>query len=210
MECGGERNMRMITLLIILVTGISSIGCSIKEMKELEDSEPVVEKELSAEDTAFAAVKLLKERDFSALKELIHPTKGVCFTPYGYIDVEKNLVFSAKEVGALTENQQINIWGEYDGTGDPIELSFHEYYKKFVYDADFLQAEEISINKRLGHGNSIDNSMEVYPDATVVEFHFPGFEEKYEGMDWKSLRVVVEKLDNKWYVVGIIHDQWTI
>jgi hypothetical protein len=52
--------------------------------------------------------------------------------------------------------------------------------------------------------------MEVYPDATVVEFHFPGFEEKYEGMDWKSLRVVVEKLDNKWYVVGIIHDQWTI
>ncbi|MGM0835319.1 MAG: hypothetical protein ACQEV7_04115 [Bacillota bacterium] len=202
--------MRMIALLIIMVTGFSSIGCSIKEVKEMEDSEPVVVKELSAEDTAFATVKLLKEKDFAALKDLIHPTKGVRFTPYGYIDLGKNLVFSAKEVGELQKNQQIYLWGEYDGTGDPIELSFDEYYKKFVYDADYLQAEEISINKRLGQGNSIDNSMEVYPDATVVEFHFPGFEDKYEGMDWKSLRVVIEKLDNKWYVVGIIHDQWTI
>lgn len=202
--------MRMMALLIILVAGISSIGCSMKEMKGMEDPEPVVEKELSAEDTAFAAVKQLKEKNFSALKDLIHPTKGVRFTPYGYIDVEKNLVFSAKEVGSLHENQQIYLWGEYDGTGDPIELSFQEYYKKFVYDADYIQAEEISINKRLGHGNSIDNSMEVYPGATVVEFHFPGFEEKYEGMDWKSLRLVIEKLDDKWYVVGIIHDQWTI
>ncbi|WP_417900366.1 hypothetical protein ABN702_09015 [Bacillus haimaensis] len=103
--------MRMMALLLILIAGISSIGCSMKEMKEMEAPEPVVEKELSAEDTALAAVKLLKERDFSALKDLIHPTKGVRFTPYGYIDVEKNLVFSAGEVGALKENQQIYLWG---------------------------------------------------------------------------------------------------
>lgn len=29
--------MRMIALLIILVAGISSMGCSMKEMKEMED-----------------------------------------------------------------------------------------------------------------------------------------------------------------------------
>ncbi|MCA1319410.1 hypothetical protein LC085_05745 [Bacillus tianshenii] len=202
--------MRMIALLIIVAAGISSIGCSIKDMKGVEAPEPVAEKEMTAEDTAFAAVKLIKEKDFSALKDLIHPTKGVRFTPYGYVDANRNLVFTASEIGDLKENQKVYLWGEYDGTGDPIQLSFHDYYKKFIYDADFLHAEEKSINKRLGQGNSIDNSKEVYPDATVVEFHFPGFEEKYEGMDWKSLRVVLEKLDNKWYVVGFIHDQWTI
>ncbi|MBM7619171.1 hypothetical protein JOC95_001020 [Bacillus tianshenii] len=202
--------MRMIALLIIVAAGISSIGCSIKDMKGVEAPEPVAEKEMTAEDTAFAAVKLIKEKDFSALKGLIHPTKGVRFTPYGYVDVNRNLVFTASEIGDLKENQKVYLWGEYDGTGDPIQLSFHDYYKKFIYDADFLLAEEISINKRIGQGNSIDNSKEVYPDSTVVEFHFPGFEEKYEGMDWKSLRVVLEKLDNNWYVVGIIHDQWTI
>jgi (p)ppGpp synthase/HD superfamily hydrolase len=29
-------------------------------------------------------------------------------------------------------------------------------------------------------------------------------------MDWRSLRLVFEKKDDIWYIVGIIHDQWTI
>lgn len=43
-----------------------------------------------------------------------------------------------------------------------------------------------------------------------VEYHFPGFEKKYEGKDWKSLRLVFEKKNDRWYLVGIVHDQWTI
>jgi UDP-N-acetyl-2-amino-2-deoxyglucuronate dehydrogenase len=31
-----------------------------------------------------------------------------------------------------------------------------------------------------------------------------------EGMDWRSLRLVFEKKNDIWYLVGIIHDQWTI
>jgi (p)ppGpp synthase/HD superfamily hydrolase len=29
-------------------------------------------------------------------------------------------------------------------------------------------------------------------------------------MDWRSLRLVFEKKNDIWYLVGIIHDQWTI
>jgi hypothetical protein len=29
-------------------------------------------------------------------------------------------------------------------------------------------------------------------------------------MDWQSLRLVFEETAGNWYLVGIVHDQWTI
>ena len=48
------------------------------------------------------------------------------------------------------------------------------------------------------------------PDAVMVEFHYPGFDAAYGGMDWRSLRLFLEQKDGTWYVVGIVHGQWTI
>jgi hypothetical protein len=59
-------------------------------------------------------------------------------------------------------------------------------------------------------GNSIDNSQEYYPGARIVEYYFPGFDPQYAGMDWRSIRLVFMEENNIWYLVGIIHDQWTI
>lgn len=101
-------------------------------------------------------------------------------------------------------------WGAFDGSGEPIEMIFADYYKRFVYDHDYAQAEKTAVNQRLGQGNTLDNSREVYPGATIVEYHFSGFDPQYEGMDWRSLRIVLEEYDGQWYVVGIIHDEWTI
>ncbi|KMJ60466.1 hypothetical protein AB685_00835 [Bacillus sp. LL01] len=196
------------------------IGCTQQENTkgntvENHSPEQVDEKEqeaelLTAKETAAQIVRLLKTEDFVNLSKLIHPSKGVRFTPYGYIKEESDQIFKQTEVQGIWESETVLNWGEYDGTGDSIELTFKEYYKRFIYDADFENAEEIAVNKQLGQGNSIDNSKEVYPGSTIVEFHFPGFDEKYEGMDWRSLRVVLEQVDGRWYLIGVIHDQWTI
>lgn len=89
-------------------------------------------------------------------------------------------------------------------------MTFAEYYRKFVYDQDYIHPEQTAVNHRIGQGNTIDNSRQVYPNATLVEYHLSGFDPQYQGMDWKSLRIVLEKDAGQWYVVGIIHDQWTI
>jgi hypothetical protein len=179
----------------------------IKENKE-EDKSPV--EILTVEETASNIVGLLSKRDLVSLAEYVHPTKGVRFTPYGYINLEEDQGFSSIEITNLWDDDKTYLWGYYDGTGDPIELTFREYYSKFIYDVDFADAEEISVNKRLGQGNSLDNSKIVYQNGTVVEFHFSGFDKQYDGMDWKSLRLVLEKVEDKWFLIGIIHDQWTI
>ncbi len=88
-------------------------------------------------------------------------------------------------------------------------MSFLDYYSKFIYDEDFANAPQVAMNHRLSTGNSIDNSTEFYPGSMIVEYYFPGFDPQYGGMDWRSLRLVFSEYNSTWYLVGIIHDEWT-
>ncbi len=161
-------------------------------------------------ERARLVVQTLKQRDLQTLAELIHPQKGVRFSPYATVN-EQQLVFTAEEVAATDSDTTIYTWGTYDGSGFPMELSFADYFNRFVYSHDFAQAARVGYNETVGKGTAVDNSRKFYgPNAIVVEYHFPGFQPKYEGMDWVSLAVVLEEVDQQWYVSGIIHDQWTI
>ena len=56
----------------------------------------------------------------------------------------------------------------------------------------------------------INNIKEAYPNGQFVEFHITGLEPKYEGIDWRSLKLVFEDVNGTLYLVGIIHSEWTI
>lgn len=161
-------------------------------------------------DRAQLVVETLKERDVQTLAELIHPQKGVRFSPYSTVN-EQQLVFSAEQVARMDTDTTIYTWGAYEGIGFPIELTFADYFNRFVYSHDFAQAERVGYNESVGKGTAVHNSWNFYgSNVIVVEYHFPGFDPKYEGMDWVSLGLVFEEVDQQWYVSGIIHDQWTI
>ena len=44
----------------------------------------------------------------------------------------------------------------------------------------------------------------------IVEFFIPGIDPQYEGMDRRSLTIVLEKNNETRNLIGIIHNQWTI
>ncbi|GAE27870.1 hypothetical protein JCM9140_4033 [Halalkalibacter wakoensis JCM 9140] len=165
---------------------------------------------MGLEETADHIVTLLRDQEMEALADYVHPTKGVRFSPYGHINVDEDKVLFAEQLVEVWEDETVYHWGYFDGSGHPIEKTFRDYYDRFVYDHDYANAEETAVNERLGDGMMIDNSDEIYPDADIVDYYFSGFEEEYEGMDWRSLRIVLEEQDGKWYLVGIIHDEWTI
>ncbi|WP_418789914.1 hypothetical protein [Phosphitispora sp. TUW77] len=203
---------RFFLLLFIILIVVGSSGCTGSTDNEAKQNG--TESTVSA--TTQKAILAIKNDDMEKLSGLIHPAKGVRFSPYAYVNTDAkdgNLVFNSDQVkNFLSDNQKYN-WGYYDGSGEPIKLTPAEYFKRFVYTADFADAEQsgiVSFNKTVGTGNALENQFEVYPDAVIVEYYFSGFEEQYEGMDWQSLRLAYEKLDNDWYLVGIIHNQWTI
>jgi hypothetical protein len=154
-------------------------------------------------------IQALKNQDMLALSGYVHPVNGLRFSPYAYVK-DSDLVFPADKIAVLMSDSTQYSWGLYDGSGLPIDLTFAEYYSKFVYDVDFANAPQVELNQRIGVGNSMDNSQEFYPGAMIVEYHFPGFDPQYQGMDWRSLRLVFMDYNNTWYLVGFIHDQWTI
>jgi hypothetical protein len=163
----------------------------------------------TALERAAEVIGILKDQDMVILSQYIHPQMGLRFSPYAYVK-DTDQVFPADKISGLIADSTVYTWGVYDGSGEPIDLTFAYYYSKFVYDVDFANAPQVALNHRLGVGNSIDNSQEFYPGAMIVEYYFPGFDPQYAGMDWRSLRLVFMEENNIWYLVGIIHDQWTI
>jgi hypothetical protein len=164
---------------------------------------------LTLEEAAEQVINALAEKDLAAVAEVVHPELGVRFSPYAYVE-DSHQVFTAEELVNLPGSYETYLWGFFDGTGDPIELTFDDYYQRFIYSADFANPEQMGVNERIGQGNSINNIEEFYPGSSFVEYHFSGFVEDYGGMDWVSLRLVFIEEDGSWFLVGIVHDQWTI
>ncbi|KXK50074.1 MAG: hypothetical protein UZ05_CHB002001694 [Chlorobi bacterium OLB5] len=155
---------------------------------------------------------IFKNKEYKELTRYIHPVKGVRFSPYSYIDTVSDRVFTRDNYLAhFTKLKSAPLfWGYYDGSGDSIKLTVKKYFKRFVYDADFLNAEKFSVNSTIGKGNTINNIEAIYSGCKYTESYFSGFEEKYGGMDWRALRLVFKEYEGKFYLVGIIHDEWTI
>jgi hypothetical protein len=153
-------------------------------------------------------IAALKDENMTALAGYVLPQMGLRFSPYAAVK-DTDQVFRADKIAGLMSDSTVYVWGSYDGSGEPIELAFPDYYSKFIYDVDFANAPQLALNRRLGVSTTLDNSAEFYPGAIIVEYYYPGFDPKLEGMDWRSLRLVFIENEHTWYLDGIIHDQWT-
>ncbi|MCQ5364916.1 hypothetical protein NOW01_07875 [Anoxybacillus salavatliensis] len=178
-----------------------------KENEQLKTEEKQISSSLLS--VALDVVTALKNKDMNTLSSYVHSTAGVRFSPYGHVDVQNDLQFSASQLPSLWASTQVYQWGVYDGSGDPIQFTFQDYFDRFVYDVDFANPHMIGNNVVVGTGNMINNIQQAYPNGSFIEFHFTGFDPQYSGMDWRSLRLVFEQESGQWKLVGIIHDEWT-
>ena len=183
--------MKSILFVLFLVVVLSACdgGKSKSDSKAKPETDTVVKsKEASLNELTEEVLTCLKNEDYKKLAEYIHPELGLRFTPYAFIVVEEDICLKPAAFLSEIEKQNVLTWGSYDGIGDPIELSINEYFKEFVYTADFLNAEKKSLNEFLGGGNTTNNLKEVYQDCDFMECHFSGFNPEFEGLDWCSLR----------------------
>jgi len=184
---------------------------SLEEIRQyrLEKDRLVTPQQSQVLPLADTAIQALKDKDMTALASLAHPGKGVRFSPYSFV-LPEHQSFSAEELATLLDDPNTYTWGAFDGSGEPIQMAFKDYFERFIYSKDFAGAGQVSLDQRLGQGNTIDNSREFYPEAVVVEYFIPGENPDYGGMDWQSLRLVFQQENGAWYLVGVIHDEWTI
>lgn len=158
---------------------------------------------------ALEVARWLQDRDWAALAGCVHPDKGVTFTPYSSVS-DSDLHFTAEEVAAFGSDTKTYLWGSYDGSGAPMNLTVGEYFSKFVTNADYTQAPLLAVDKVISSGNAVENVSDAYPDAHFVELYYSGLDPADEGFDWCALKLVFEPADDRLMLVGIIHSEWTI
>lgn len=187
---------------------ISELEIELERKNEIEKSTQNPNQLVSE---AFKVMEMIANKDAAALNTKVSPTRGLRFSPYQYVDEDKDIVFYPnKEITSMFTNTRIYLWGEYDGTGDDMSRDFTSYYNEFVYNEDYLNPKILGINTVVSHGNTLNNIEDVYINDEYVEFYFDGFDPQYEGMDWKSLTLVFEKVNDTYYLVGVISGRWTI
>jgi len=166
----------------------------------------------AVEGRANETLAAMKAQDMAKLAKLVHPDKGVQFSPYAHIDTAKDLRLAASELGTAWTDGSARTWGSYDGSGEPIALTLPDYFAKFVYNHDYTTAPDVGYNTTIGQSTTVNNVFDVYPKAScvTVEYHFSGFDPQLGGNDWSSLRLVYEKAGAEWYLTAVVHDQFTM
>ena len=185
------------------VSGSSSASAAPVQALDTQDNFPLL-------DTAFYLLHTIKDRDYEALASLVHPERGVTFTPYSTVDFSTDLTFTPEQIRNLAEDDTVYTWGITDGRGSLINMTMEQYFAAFVFNADYTQATRIGVDQILMSGNALENVTDAYPGCRFVDFSFPGIAPAYQGIDWCSLRLVFAPGESNWLLVGIIHGQWTV
>lgn len=152
-------------------------------------------------------LEAIATRDFGKLASFVG-NEGLALSPYVMLD-DSDVRLSRSDVKLCATDSQVRLWGEKDGSGDPIEATCSQYFDEFVWNADYRQADEVLYNEPRQRGNEINNNHEFASDGIVVELHIRG-EGDEAAMNWKSLRLIFREGDQGLTLIAITRDVWTI
>ena len=153
--------------------------------------------------------RALANNDYASITNDIHPTRGVRFSMYAYVHLDTDKVFSRAQFSQYLRESKIRFtWGDLDGTGEMLIVPLPVYLDTWI-DAKKFDNARITVNKFESRGNMINNVNEAYPTSDVVDFVYSG-SDKYDGMDWKGMRLVFDEYQGRRYLVAIINDRWTV
>lgn len=198
--------------------GLVAVTCMMTLFLVACDEEPAAQGR-TLEAQADSVLISLQNHEWVELASYVHPERGVLFSPDAYVERDDAVVLSQEEVRELDQDTTLYVWGNEDGTGDVIRLTPTEFVQEHLIDRDFADARRGNRDEAIGRSNTMNNVPDAFYDEppgsgageeiTFIEYYIPGSSE-YGGMDWASLRLVFQREDETWYLIGVVRDNWTI
>ncbi|MBR6653321.1 MAG: hypothetical protein IKL27_01180 [Oscillospiraceae bacterium] len=159
-------------------------------------------------EQSYNVLSYIQKLDYNSLSKLVHPEYGIYFSPYSNINLTSNQWFSSDMLAMIDKVENPFVWGVYDGSGEPISMSADEYFSRFVYDRNFAGAPIVTIDRIAKSGNSLENTVELFPGCRFVDFYIPAQNE--DALDWSLLRLIYEEHNGSLYLVAIVHNEYTV
>ena len=207
-------SLALILMATLFVTGCQSsaeTSATISNPQTSSSSSQVLPdmSQQTIKQQALRIQRALANNDFARITNDIHPTRGVRFSMYAYVNPKTDKVFSREQYAQYLQQSKIRFtWGQLDGTGNLLVTPLPEYLNTWV-NAKKYNDSTISINEFRQTGGTINNLRDIYQNSDVVEFYYKGADE-YAGMDWRIMRLVFDDYQGKRYLVAVINDQWTV
>jgi len=194
----------LISSLIYTLTGFSLFGSPHRKTVSTDDAAGI-----DLVTLAYSVLENIRDEDFHALSRVVHPEYGVVFSPSATINLTTDRRFNIEQVAAIGSDSNVYVWGVYNGSGVPIELTPAEYFAGFIPAAEHMETSVIGVNQIVRSGNALENITEVFPHSEFVDFHNPGGEPA-EELDWSSLRLVFEDYNGYLRLVAIVFSKRTV
>ena len=193
-----------ISIAMYMLTGFSFFD-SIEHKKVIPSGEA---QNADVTVLAYTVLGYIRDDDYLALSRVVHPEFGVVFSPSATINLTTDRRFSAEQIAVLDTDSNIYVWGVYNGSGEPIELTPSGYFDKYISAACHLDSAIIGVNQIVRSGNALENITEIFPNVKFVDFHIPG-REQFDEYDWRSLRLGFEEYEDSLRLIVITHNAWT-
>jgi hypothetical protein len=157
---------------------------------------------------AAAIVAALKSADFGRLAEYVHPVSGLMFDGVSFL--KSDLRDSSFPLRPQTfEGGFLNPGDDLFYSGERKTISLREYTLSHLYSNDFLSASEVSLGERkVGNGSELDPLFPGRPGSIFIDYFVPNSINGAD-FDWATLRLILERYNNRWFLTEIEKKTWT-
>ncbi len=176
-----------------------------EEEPKLPLLQPAAKRQLLAITTRLVAAG--KAKDAVRFAAAVHPGKGVRISA-SYEDFAKleATIFTPALMRNFWKSVEEYHWGNPAGSGDPITLTPAEFARRFIFDRDFTAPDRIEVDRvwEWSEHFVINRIRAAFPNGRWVAFSVKGPGPK-ENPEWSGLAFVFERLQGRWYLVGVLH-----
>lgn len=155
--------------------------------------------------TVVALVEDLRgEINGSQLLRHVHPQKGLIMTWNVMFSGKEDMRFGYSDIKSIENNRNQKIyWGQTYGKGDDVWMSLYDYMKQLTRPIrDITRVNKLKDLKGFKRTQGIKQ--------VGYEVFWINEKSDTKEYDYLGLLIILEMYEDKWYVVGMLRDRWTI
>lgn len=147
----------------------------------------------------------LKGGDYQKLESLTS-SNGLSWNENPNLDLAKSDI-AKDRISDIPSDRNKYLFGYTDGRGDPITLTAADYVKEYIYNADYLNSDNVTQNETARGGNCLNTIAEDSGDRAYLAYHLG---EPHSGFNWSTLYLVFDYENSAYKLRGMAKDHWCI
>ncbi|VAW71351.1 hypothetical protein MNBD_GAMMA12-1312 [hydrothermal vent metagenome] len=150
-------------------------------------------------DIAKKTIDSIKNKNWKNLAALVHPDKGIRFSPSLKIDLKKHQVIKANKLHNEYYSPFKKTWGTNTKKGTQIKMTFADYAEQYIHRDNYWDTTSVKFNQFSHAAKNPTNLESTYPHSIIVE---------YRGKTSASnLYLIFEESEFEWRIVAIAGTQ---